>query len=163
MLAAVAGGTLLCASASVPRTPTLLWNTTASAPLGVYTLRSPQPLSAGDLVVVRPPARLAGALDAGGYLPFGVPLLKVIAAVPPSVVCRRGAKVAIDGRDVAVAKPRDRRGRPLPVWSGCGPLAPGSIFLLNAEPNSLDSRYFGPLPATAVMGRADPLWTWEAR
>ena len=24
---------------------------------------------------------------------------------------------------------------------------------------SLDGRYFGPLPATTVVGRADPLWT----
>jgi type IV secretory pathway protease TraF len=29
------------------------------------------------------------------------------------------------------------------------------------EPASLDSRYFGPLPLTTVVGRAVPLWTFE--
>ena len=28
--------------------------------------------------------------------------------------------------------------------------------------DSLDGRYFGPLPATAIIGRAIPLWTDEA-
>ena len=27
--------------------------------------------------------------------------------------------------------------------------------------DSLDSRYFGPLPASAVIGRAVPVWTIE--
>jgi type IV secretory pathway protease TraF len=29
------------------------------------------------------------------------------------------------------------------------------------ERASLDSRYFGPLPLMAVVGRAVPLWTFE--
>jgi type IV secretory pathway protease TraF len=29
------------------------------------------------------------------------------------------------------------------------------------EPASLDSRYFGPLPFAAIVGRADPIWTFE--
>jgi type IV secretory pathway protease TraF len=28
------------------------------------------------------------------------------------------------------------------------------------EPASLDSHYFGPLPVTAIMGRAIALWTF---
>ena len=35
----------------------------------------------------------------------------------------------------------------------------GEVFLLNADPRSLDSRYFGPLPASAVVGRAQAVWT----
>ena len=38
-------------------------------------------------------------------------------------------------------------------------LRPGELLLLNpAHPDSLDGRYFGPLPASAVIGRATPLW-----
>jgi type IV secretory pathway protease TraF len=29
-------------------------------------------------------------------------------------------------------------------------------------PDSLDGRYFGPLPTTAIVARAVPLWTDEA-
>ena len=163
ILVAAGACALLCAAAAIPRMPRLLWNTTASAPLGLYALRPARGLSPGDLVAVRPPAPLARVLAASGYLPLGVPLLKTIVALSPSIVCRRGAKVSVDGRAAAVARARDRFGRPLPAWSGCRRLAAGSVFLLNAEPNSLDSRYFGPLPTAGVMGRAAPLWTWKAR
>ena len=29
------------------------------------------------------------------------------------------------------------------------------------EPQSLDSRYFGPFPLSAIVGRAEPVWTFE--
>lgn len=36
------------------------------------------------------------------------------------------------------------------------------VFLMNRdEPASLDGRYFGPIPASAIVGRAQPLWTFE--
>jgi type IV secretory pathway protease TraF len=38
----------------------------------------------------------------------------------------------------------------------------GEVFLMNwDEPASLDSRYFGPIPLSAILGRAEPLWTFE--
>ena len=56
----------------------------------------------------------------------------------------------------------DRLGRPLPVWNGCRIIADGEFFLMNWQvPDSLDGRYFGPLPATTVIGRAIPLYTDE--
>ena len=63
---------------------------------------------------------------------------------------------------MGAARERDRRGRPLPVWQGCREVPQGELFLMNwDEPASLDGRYFGPLPITAVVGRAVPLWTFE--
>jgi type IV secretory pathway protease TraF len=33
---------------------------------------------------------------------------------------------------------------------------------MNTVPaDSLDGRYFGPLPLTTIVGRADPIWTRE--
>jgi type IV secretory pathway protease TraF len=29
------------------------------------------------------------------------------------------------------------------------------------EPSSLDGRYFGTLAASSIIGRAEPLWTFE--
>ena len=53
-------------------------------------------------------------------------------------------------------------GRPLPVWQGCRVVAGGEVFLMNRQSeDSLDGRYFGPLPTTTIVGRADPLWTDE--
>ncbi len=96
----------------------------------------------------------------GGYLPRGVPLIKHVAALPGSTVCRNGLTVSIDGVFRAEARARDHAGRNLPTWSGCRSVASGEVFLLNAtEPASLDGRYFGPLPSNGIVGEAVPVWT----
>lgn len=154
-------GVSLIAASSIPRQrPVLLWNASASVPVGLYRTQPPRGISLGNLVVVRPPARLAAFLDRGGYLPAGVPLLKRIAALSGQRVCRFGSTVSIDGRPAARAMERDRHGRPLPVWSACFVLDRRSVFLLNPDrPDSLDGRYFGALPGSTVVARAVPIWT----
>ena len=60
---------------------------------------------------------------------------------------------------MSVARERDGRGRPLPAWQGCRVIAPGELFLMNWQSaDSLDGRYFGLIPASAVIGRAHPVW-----
>ncbi|GAA4482294.1 S26 family signal peptidase [Gluconacetobacter asukensis] len=140
-------------------TPWLIWNATASTPVGLYRLQSVRRLHVGDLIAIRPPADMAALLARGGYLPLGVPLLKPVAALPGQLVCRVGTIVSVDGKPLGDALARDHRGRPLPVWQGCRHVLPGQIFVMNpAVPTSLDGRYFGVLPVDAVLGRARPLW-----
>jgi conjugative transfer signal peptidase TraF len=140
--------------------PWLIWNASASVPIGLYAVESAGPLRAGELVVVTPPEPLANFLADGGYLPHGVPLMKHVAALPGQSVCRNGLKVTVDAVTVGEARERDSRSRPLPVWQGCRVIAAGEVFLMNAkEVFSLDGRYFGPLPAASIIGRAAPLWT----
>lgn len=140
--------------------PVLVWNTTASVPVGLYrVLPLAGDLRVGDLVLVRAPDALAELLAERGYLPFGVPLLKHVAAVAGQRVCERAGVVSIDGRIVATALVADGRGRPLPHLEGCSTLGRGEVFLLNAGvPASLDGRYFGPTPVASVIGKAIPLW-----
>ncbi|MDU0960632.1 MAG: S26 family signal peptidase, partial [Bradyrhizobium sp.] len=58
------------------------------------------------------------------------------------------------------ARERDGRGRPLPIWEGCRVIAEGDVFVMNWQSgDSLDGRYFGPLPSSAVIGKAVPVWT----
>jgi len=137
----------------------LVWNASASAPIGLYAIRPADTLAVSDLVVVTPPAPLASFLDTHRYLPSGMPLVKRIAALPGQQVCRRDASVMVDGDVVATARARDRLGRPLPSWRGCRRIAAGDVFLLNRHPDSLDGRYFGPLPAHSIIGQAVPLLT----
>jgi conjugative transfer signal peptidase TraF len=139
--------------------PLLAWNASASAPRGLYIIGAAAQPAVDALTLVRPPLALARFLGARGYVPASVPLLKRIAAVAPQTVCRRGLAILIDDHAVARAFRRDRLGRPLPAWRGCRRLRRGEVFLLNADaPYSLDSRYFGPLPASSIIGRASPLW-----
>lgn len=158
---AMLGCALIASAGSGDRAPRLLLNTTASAPLGLYAV-TPGRFEVGDLVAVNPPPALAHWLAGRQYLPANVPLLKVVAAGEGQRVCGRDRKVLIDGVFIASAKAADRWGRPLPVFTGCRRLG-AEVLLVNVAANSLDSRYFGPLPASGVIGRVRPLWTWEAR
>jgi len=88
--------------------------------------------------------------------------MKRVLALPGQIVCRENLRITIDGVDVGEAQARDRRGRDLPAWQGCRTLRPGEVFLMNpGVADSLDGRYFGPLPAISIIGRAVPLWTDE--
>lgn len=139
--------------------PRLLWNATASVPVGLYRLHPDAIPHVGDLVALRLPNAQANVLADRGYLPIGVPLLKPVAAVAGQTVCRTALHITIDGAAVGDARSVDHRGRSLPVWQGCRRLSAGQIFVMNrAEPRSLDGRYFGPLSVATVIGRATPLW-----
>jgi conjugative transfer signal peptidase TraF len=144
-------------------TPRLLWNASASVPIGLYAVHPADALRVGELLVVAPPEPLATFLDERRYLPKGVKLLKRVLALPGQTVCRTDRMITVDGIAMGVALDRDHLGRPLPVWQGCRVCAAGDVFLMNPQPeDSLDGRYFGPLPASDIVGRADPLWTGEA-
>ena len=142
--------------------PRFVWNLSESVPTGLYQVQSARDLIVTTLVVAYPPEPLASVLNDGGYLPRDVPLIKRILALPGQTVCRTGPTIAVDGIEVGVAHERDHRGRVLPIWDGCHTLARDEVFLMNwDEPASLDGRYFGTIPMSAVVGRAVPLWTFE--
>lgn len=149
-------GLVLAPEITDPR-PALIWNASASAPLGLYILGPADDLAVGELVAAAPPPGLAAWLDRRGYAPLGVVLIKQVAAVAPSEICRTGPMVQIDGAPAALALAVDRQGRPLPVWQGCRRVAADQVFLLNPTPTSLDGRYFGALPRDAVIGRVSRL------
>jgi conjugative transfer signal peptidase TraF len=143
-------------------TPHYIWNASNSLPIGLYRVEPTTRLTVTELVAIQPPDLLAAFLDLNGYLPIGVPMLKRVLALPGQTVCRNGLTIAVDGIDVGDAKERDGRGRPLPSWRGCRVIAEGDVFVMNWQSeDSLDGRYLGPLPASAVIGRAIPMWTDE--
>jgi conjugative transfer signal peptidase TraF len=143
-------------------TPKLIWNASASVPIGLYAVQPAGVLHVTELVVIRPPEPLASFLADRGYLPKGVPLLKRVLVLPEQTICRTDRTVSVDGIAIGEALERDRRGRTLPCWRGCGTVQAGEVFLMNwRSEDSLDGRYFGTLPGAAVVGRAEPLWTYE--
>ena len=140
----------------------LIWNASASTPIGFYSVEPAKRLEVTDLVAVAAPEPIASFLADGGYLPRDTPLLKRVLGLPEQTVCRSGVLISVDGVAMGTALQRDRIDRPLPDWQGCRIVADGEIFLMNWDvPDSLDGRYFGPIPASAVIGRAVPLWTDE--
>lgn len=148
--------------ALTPMPTRLIWNASASAPIGFYSIDFDGPFEVTDLVAVDAPEPLATFLADRGYLPRGVPLMKRVAGIAGQRVCRTGRMVSVDGIDMAEALERDRLGRTLPSWQGCRLLGVGEIFLMNWQVrDSLDGRYFGPVSTDTVIGRATPLYTDE--
>ena len=160
-LAASIIGVATLVTAASPPLPRLVWNASASVPIGLYRIELGHSPKVGDIALVQPPEPLAQFTAERRYLPRGVPMLKHVAALAGSGVCRAGFAVTMNGQLAAMAEAQDHAGRPLPAWQGCRRLSAGEVFLLNpATPSSFDGRYFGVLPLGAVIGIAHPLWTW---
>lgn len=143
-----------------PPAPRLVWNASASAPIGLYWVRPRARLARGAMVIARTPEPFRRLAAERRYLAENVPLVKRVAALPGDHICARGAIVSINGKAAARRLRQDAAGRPMPLWEGCRTLRTGQVFLLMADvPGSFDGRYFGPTDRAGVIGRASPLWT----
>lgn len=147
---------------AIPNRVQIVYNPSDSVPRGWYRIGKIDSLHVGSIVLARLPAPAAALAAQRDYLPTGIPLLKGIGAMAPQRVCMDGMSVRIDDVVVATVMRSDGHGRPLSAWSQCRRLAHGELFLLSStNPASFDSRYFGPIRVSEVIGSAQPLWTWS--
>ncbi|OJF91491.1 conjugative transfer signal peptidase TraF [Pararhizobium antarcticum] len=143
-------------------------NLTPSEPLGLWRIVPlDRPATVGDVVFICPPetaamreARSRGYLRSG-LCPAGyAPLIKTIIGVAGQDV-----EVGVDVRIAGHSVPRsnisvvDGEGRPLTGWSG-GVITVGFLFIHSDFIGSFDSRYFGPIPASSILGLAREVWTY---
>lgn len=149
---------VLGATAAMPPRPRLLWNASASAPIGLWRVLPGTSARRGDMVIARLEEPWRGLAARRHYLPANVPLIKRVAAEPGDRICAFEAWVFVEGRLVATRRRTDGAGRPLPWWQGCRTLRNGAMLLLMDDPASFDGRYFGPVEAHALVGKAVPLW-----
>jgi conjugative transfer signal peptidase TraF len=157
-------------------TPLLFWynglyiNVSPSVPglLFQRTAITAADLTPGVLVFTCPPdtAVFREARDRG-YLRWGItcpgnyaPLLKPIAASYPDQVSFTPDGVRVGWRILPNSKRLhvDGQGRAMPSQPPAGLVPKQYVWLLSTHhPNSFDSRYFGALPTTAIIGKAVPL------
>jgi type IV secretory pathway protease TraF len=136
--------------------PILIWNASESVPIGWYFVAKRQP-KIGEIAVIRLTEWVQIYASTRGYLPQKVLLLKPVFADNPSIICRLGTHVFVDGKLVATATIMDTKHRLLPVWKGCKSLTSSQYFVLGRHRDSFDSRYFGPIEQSQVVGTAFPL------
>ncbi len=159
MTAVATGAAILIGSAAFPPAPRLVWNASASAPIGLYAVTPGSFAEAGDTVIVRVPEPFRRLAATRRYLPMNVPLVKRVAAAAGDEVCALGQEIFINGRPVAERRAVDGAGRAMPMWSGCVRLRGRQLFLLMEAPASFDGRYLGITEGADVVGKARLLWT----
>ena len=144
-------------------------NLTPSEPLGLWRIEELQrPVAVGDLVFLCPPttavfeeARRRGYLRRG-LCPSGfAPLIKTVAALAGQRVDIPDY-VLIDGRLVPASSVwrTDGEGRAVNPDPG-GVVPPHHLFLHSPFASSYDSRYFGPVPDSGLLGLARPVLTFD--
>lgn len=138
--------------------PRLIWNASASAPIGLWSVTPDAPLRRSDMVAARLATPWRGFAARRHYLPANVPLIKRVAAIAGDQICAEGGRILVNGRAVATALSRDGAGRSMPRWQGCRLLGDDMVLLLNDPPASFDGRYFGPTSRGDIIGKASPLW-----
>ena len=141
-----------------PPRPLLVWNASASAPIGLYGVGSPRKVRPGDTVIAWPPAGVGALAAERRYLPSNVPLVKRVSSAAGDRVCAAGEAIWVNGRYAAHRRAFDGRGRPMPSWTGCRTLSSAEYLLLNDSPDSFDGRYFGVTQRDEIVGRAVLLW-----
>ncbi|WP_230482659.1 S26 family signal peptidase [Sphingomonas sp. Leaf21] len=152
------GITLVLSTVALPPAPRLVWNASASAPIGLYAVSPGTAAHPGDMVVARPPEPHRRLAATRRYVPLNVPLVKRVSATVGDEVCALGRQVFVNGRPVAERLDVDRAGRSLPQWSGCRRLRGDQRFLLMDAPASFDGRYFGVTEGSDIVGKARLLW-----
>lgn len=159
-VAALAGSAIIPLLMSLAWRPPILlvWNASASAPVGLYRIHPGAPARRGAMVVAWTPGQARMLAARRHYLPLNVPLVKQVAAIAGDRVCASGSAVSINGRRVAVRRRTDAAGRPMPGWSGCRWLRADEYLLLMESSLSFDGRYFGLTRSSEMVGRAELLW-----
>lgn len=144
-------------------------NLTPSEPLGLWRIEKLQrPVAIGDLVFLCPPMTAVFAEAwRRGYLRRGMcvggfaPLIKTVEALPGQRV-EITDHVLIDDRSIPASSVSgtDGEGRLLLPDSG-GVVPPRHLFLHSSFASSYDSRYFGPVPDSGLLGLARPVFTFH--
>lgn len=143
-------------------------NLTPSYPLGLWRLVPlDRGVEIGDLIFICPPQSqiFKRALERG-YVRRGLcpgwlsPLIKTVVALPGQQI-KIADVVMVDGRALphSAIRTKDAEGRALDLFPG-GIVPAGHLFVHSSFAGSYDSRFFGPIPTSGLLGRADPLLTF---
>ena len=146
-------------------------NLSSSIPPGWYIARgigTGGPVRRGTLVAACLPIVAARWGRARGYLHRGscaggtAPVGKPVFAIGGDTITVGSFGLELNGNPASRTMPlrQDSDGRPLPrVPDGRYVVQPSEVWLVSTySPRSWDSRYFGPVPVSAIISALRPLW-----
>ena len=130
-----------------------------SMPKGWYVRLPLGTLKRGDWVFLRPPTFATLYLQRHHWLPNSGVLLKSIQALPGDWVCNHQKKLLINHRLAAILLTNDKNDQAILKQSFCRYLAAHEYLVLGlSDERSYDSRYFGPVQQSQILGLAQPLF-----
>lgn len=141
--------------------PWVLQNVSQSSPLGLYIHTEEGPEIGAYLAFYAHGPGFERITNATGLLMPTVPMLKRIIAGPGDHVCYLPEMDSFrinHGPDLGI-QDRVFQGKELPLWRGCRALG-GDEWFVHSDRirNSLDSRFYGPVRASTIVGTYAPLW-----
>ena len=172
VLTIISGAILIVGSAALMRSQSLIITLTdSSCPIGIYRLVS-KSFARGDLVEACLPDPIADYGIARNYLapgdcPNGAePVVKLVGATEGDRVDLSADQIRVNGFPLpnSATLPTDNRGRPAQsVARGTHATRSNQVWLFGLhDPRSWDSRYFGPVPISAVRGSLQPVFTLDS-
>ena len=145
-----------------PSTPRIIYNPSPSAPIGWYKLELNVMPKRDDLVAAFAPKHAVDLAVERRYLPPNIPIIKTVWAEAGDEVCHRKGRVFTLDRLPLVVLSHDSFGREMPSLSGCYVIPAGEVFLVSVDvQTSFDSRYFGPVSVSNILGKAQYLGQFQ--
>lgn len=92
------------------------------------------------------------------YWDRGTVFAKRFVGCPGDTLLTRGAEFYLNGEKIAVSSGHDSRGAAVSSFSHDGAIPPGSYFVLGDAKRSYDSRYWGFVRKSWIVGRGFPLF-----
>jgi len=140
----------------------LIVNTSPSMPSGVYWItRGAAPMARGSVVLFAPPDGVHELIYGRGWLPQGMPLLKMVGGIAGDTYCVLDGRFVVAGTDIGPVFARDSQGLPVPQIVGCRRVGAGEFLpVASTFDRSFDGRYFGAVPMRNVLGVGRALVTF---
>lgn len=125
-------------------------NPTASQPHRAFLVLHGRPFGRGDLIAFR--------FGGSSYYPEGTIFVKAVKGLPGDrLEIREDRTVWLNGAAMDVVRATDSKGRAVESSLFEGVIPENSYFLYSPAPNSYDSRYYGPVTKSQIVGRVVPL------
>lgn len=155
----IAVGLLLLALRPPADLKLIIYNPTPSVPEGLY-IRTFELPAKGQLILFKVPDAVRDySLSTYDKEPLNY-FIKPVLGAGGDNICSEDGIFKINGEPFAEATTKDRAGHDVPVWEECRELSSDEFFVFSDRVSySFDSRHYGPVHGSAVIGVFRPLWT----
>lgn len=145
----------LCIAGYITLPHLVIYNYTASLPVGWYWLEPAASLRHGDIILCDADEDTMQLAVERQWINPNTHFLKCIYGLPGDVYEIRAHRYIVNGEDKGEIKQYDSAGRKLPLQPDGKYIVPeGYILTGTSEENSFDSRYYGPIPIKNVYNKA---------